>query len=65
MRFLKEPIFRQCHRRAVRELIERTADEVVDHDVRLELTRYLAANGAGAALLVHPPDQVSNSGASG
>jgi mandelamide amidase len=30
----------------LRELIERTADEVVDHDVRLELTRYLAANGA-------------------
>jgi mandelamide amidase len=32
----------------VRELIEKTADEVVDHDVRLELTRYLAANGAKA-----------------
>jgi len=30
----------------LRELIERTADEVVDHDVRLELTRYLTANGA-------------------
>jgi Asp-tRNA(Asn)/Glu-tRNA(Gln) amidotransferase A subunit family amidase len=30
----------------VRELIERSADLVVDHDVRVELTRYLAVNGA-------------------
>jgi mandelamide amidase len=32
----------------VQELIERTADLIVDHDVRVELTRYLAANGAKA-----------------
>jgi mandelamide amidase len=30
----------------LRELMERTADLIVDHDARVELTRYLAANGA-------------------
>jgi indoleacetamide hydrolase len=32
----------------VRRLIEKSADLVVDHDVRVELARYLAANGAKA-----------------